>query len=195
MPQCQPAAPQSPCPSARPSCRADSLSTVGGLSGCPHAWTSAASGGAARSCSHWGCWRRTLRGCWSGPCWRRLLAVWRQGLCLGQDAYGIRVPTEVERDHAPGPWWQRCCSDPAAVAGERCAGDWLLLHSSMLPWWARPGEWSPSHAGQSLCPLRGSKYPPRGALPCNDSPLFSGLTGGSIGECLRKVLIGKQGVA
>ena len=24
------------------------------------------------------------------------------GLCLGQDAYGIHVPTEVARDHTPG---------------------------------------------------------------------------------------------
>ena len=77
VPQCWPIVPRSPRPSARSSCRADSLSTVGRLSGCPHAWTSAASDEAAGSCFHWGCWRRTPKGCWSGPCRRRLPAVWR----------------------------------------------------------------------------------------------------------------------
>ena len=38
------------------------------------------------------------------------------GLCLGQDAYGIRVPTEVARDHARGRGGtQRCQAVASAV--------------------------------------------------------------------------------
>ena len=96
--------PANPPPSASPSCCADSLSTVGGLSGHPHAWTSAASDGAAGSCSHWGCWRHTPRGCWSDPCRCRIPALWQPwavpwaGCIWRLRAYGGC------KDSRPGEW-------------------------------------------------------------------------------------------
>ena len=217
VPQYWPAVPRSPRPSARPSCRADSLSAVGGLSGPLHAWTSAASDEAAGSCSHWGCWRRTPKGCWSGPSRCRLPAVWRRsaapwpGCIWHRRAYvgckGSR-PGDGGDTVLPGCGggsgalltpllrrrWPATTTASGAPATDSCCTV-PCCHGEGVQ-----ANEAPSRTGQSLCPsqqqqrMTASRWGRGGEGPSSLPPLFSGLRGGSTGKCLWKVLIRKQGV-
>ena len=214
VPEGWPAVLESPHPSARPSCHADSLSAIGGLSRVHMSGQALLLmrlqdhvpiedvGGALRKGDD-----QVLVGAgyhlFDDP-----------GLCLGKDAYGIRVPTEVARDHARGtgadmalPGCGRGRGGGSALLTLGCgqrrrwqAGRRRLTPAAQFPAaMARAsGQMKPVVLDSPYAlPSSSSEWPPRGGggegaflLP----PLFSGLRGGSIGECLRKVLIRKQGV-
>ena len=118
----------------------------GGLSGRLHAWTKAASDEAAGSCSNWGCWQRTPKGCWSGPSRRRGMGADTALLGCGRSCSGGGTLLTLLLTVTTGaPATDSCCTVPC------CHGEGVWANEAAIRTWQ---SWCPSQQQQQVTASR-----------------------------------------